>query len=236
VSDSDSFIDEVSEEVRRDRLFALMRRYGWIAVLAVLLLVGGAGYIEWQKAQDRARAEALGDAMLAAQQAADASARVAALDKITPDGPGSAVVIDMMAAADAMADDPQGAVTRLLRIADTETGAAPIYREIATLKAVMIPNGGLDMAARRSRLEGLMLGGGVIRLLAEEQMAYLDIETGDTAAAIKHLRAIASDAEATPGLRQRATQVIVALGGDLNPVAEDENTDAAATDGTGVGD
>jgi fermentation-respiration switch protein FrsA (DUF1100 family) len=44
VSDTDSFIDEVTEEVRRDRLFGLMKRYGWIAALAVLLIVGGADH------------------------------------------------------------------------------------------------------------------------------------------------------------------------------------------------
>ena len=54
VSDTDSFIDEVTEEVRRDRLFGLMKRYGWIAVVAVLLIVGGAAYNEISKARARA--------------------------------------------------------------------------------------------------------------------------------------------------------------------------------------
>ena len=36
MSGTDSFIEEVSEEVRRDKLFAKMRKYGWIAVLLVL--------------------------------------------------------------------------------------------------------------------------------------------------------------------------------------------------------
>ena len=31
MSDTDSFIDEVTEEVRRDALFAQFRRYGWHA-------------------------------------------------------------------------------------------------------------------------------------------------------------------------------------------------------------
>ncbi len=51
MSDTDSFIDEVSEEVRRDRLYATFRRYGWIAILAVLLLVAGATWNEWRKGQ-----------------------------------------------------------------------------------------------------------------------------------------------------------------------------------------
>ena len=44
MSDTDSFIDEVSEEVRRDRLFVLMRKWGWIPILLVVLLVGGATF------------------------------------------------------------------------------------------------------------------------------------------------------------------------------------------------
>ena len=51
MSDTDRFIDEVTEEVRRDRLFALMRRWGWVAVLIVALIVGGGGWYEWQKHQ-----------------------------------------------------------------------------------------------------------------------------------------------------------------------------------------
>ena len=33
---NDRFIDEVTEDLRRDRLFQMMRRYGWIAVLLIL--------------------------------------------------------------------------------------------------------------------------------------------------------------------------------------------------------
>ena len=58
MSDTDSFIDEVTEEVRRDRMFNLLRRYGWIAVVAVLLLVGGAAWNEWRLSQQRTQSEA----------------------------------------------------------------------------------------------------------------------------------------------------------------------------------
>jgi hypothetical protein len=75
VSNPDSFIDEVTEEVRRDRLFAAFRRYGWIAVLAVLGIVGGAAWNEWQKAQAVERAQAFGDALLASLEATTPEAR-----------------------------------------------------------------------------------------------------------------------------------------------------------------
>lgn len=219
MSNTDSFIDEVTEEVRRDRLFGLMRRYGWIAVLAILLLVGGAAWNEWRKAQDRAAAQALGDAVLVALATEDRAARAAALDAITAPGAQAASVIALLAAAEEAADSPEAAAQRLLALADRSDVEA-VYRDIATLKAVMLPGSGLDAEARRGRLTGLALSGGVLRLLAEEQLALIDLETGNREAALERLAAIASDAEATMGLRRRVTQVIVALGEELPDLPE----------------
>lgn len=227
MSDTDSFIDEVTEEVRRDRLYATMRRYGWIAVLAILLLVGGAAYNEWRKAQERAAAEALGDSILAALSAGDRRARASELESIAAPDAASQSVVDMMAASEEMEGDPAAAAQRLLAIAD-RSDVAQVYRQIATLKAVMIPDSGLTAEDRRSRLSGLSLGAGITRLLAEEQLAYLDIESGDTEAAMQRLQQLAADAEATPGLRRRATQVIVALGG--TPEAPAQQSPGAAND------
>ena len=39
MSDTDSFLQEVSEELRRDRLYRNIRKYGWIAILFVLPLL-----------------------------------------------------------------------------------------------------------------------------------------------------------------------------------------------------
>ncbi|EDM72039.1 hypothetical protein RAZWK3B_18013 [Roseobacter sp. AzwK-3b] len=214
VSDTDSFIDEVSEEVRRDRLFGLMRRYGWIAVLLVLLLVGGTAWNEWRKAQERQTAQVFGDAVLAALEADSRDARAAALSGVEAPNPGAAVMRDLLAAAEASDATPQEAASRLMALAES-SGIEPVYRQIATLKAVAMPDSGLSVEDRRTRLEGLALAEGLTRLLAEEQLAMIDIETGDTGAALERLVAIVGDAQSTPGLRRRASQVIVALGGDL---------------------
>ena len=77
MSETDSFIEEVSEEVRRDRLYGLIRRYGWIAVVGVVAIVGGASWNEYNKAQDRAAAQALGDGIMTALEAEDPAARAA---------------------------------------------------------------------------------------------------------------------------------------------------------------
>jgi hypothetical protein len=225
VSDTDSFIEEVTEEVRRDRLFRLMRRYGWIAILAILLLVGGAAWNEWRKAQARDAAQAFGDRMLAALSEPDRGARASALADMEAPNLEAAAVVDLLTAAETAGGDPEAAATRLLEIADRpETG--DVYRQIATLKAVTLPDSRLGIDIRRQRLEGLVSEGGVVRLLAEEQLALIALETGDRAAAIERLTAITADAEATAGLRRRATQVIVALGED--PPDSQRDTPGAA--------
>jgi len=173
VSDNDSFIQEVTEEVRRDRLFRLMRRYGWIAILAILLLVGGAAWNEWRKSQARETAQAFGDSMLAAMSQPDREARASALAEIDAPNPEAAAILGLLTAAETAGRNTEAAATRLLEIADRpETG--PVYRRIAILKAVTLPGSGLDADTRRQRLEGLVTEGGIVRLLAEEQLALIE--------------------------------------------------------------
>ena len=54
-------MQEVSDEVRRDKLFAFFRRYAWIGIGLVLLLVGAAGVNEYRKSQQKVDAELNGD-------------------------------------------------------------------------------------------------------------------------------------------------------------------------------
>jgi len=214
VSDSDSFIDEVTEEVRRDRLFGYVRRYGWLAVLFVVLLVGSAAWNEWRKSAERQQAQEFGDAILAALENPDRADRTSALEAVEAPSADGKAMLSLLTAAEQDGDDPAGAANRLLELADSTDEIPQAYRQLATLKAVAIADSGLDAADRRMRLEGLTQAGGLVRLLAEEQLALLDIETGDRDAALDRLQRIVEDAETTAGLRQRAAQVIVALGGE----------------------
>ena len=54
-------MQEVSDEVRRDKLFGFFRRYAWVGIGLVLLLVGAAGVNEYLKSQQKLNAELNGD-------------------------------------------------------------------------------------------------------------------------------------------------------------------------------
>ena len=213
MSNSDSFIEEVTEEVRRDHLFALLRRYGWIAVLAVLLLVGGAAYNEWQKARTESAAQAFGDAVLAALERNDPADRRAALALVPVDTPRQRALVAMFSAQDA-SPETEG-VTDALRTLGAEAELPQVYRELAQLKYVMRPDTGLDPDARMALLTPLTIPGAPYRLLALEQIALAEVAKGETAGAIERLQAILGEDQVSQGLRRRVSQLIIALGGTL---------------------
>ena len=210
MSDTDSFIDEVTEEVRRDRMFNLLRRYGWIAVVAVLLLVGGAAWNEWRLSQQRKQSEALGDAIVSALQLETAAERATALQKIeTAEAP---AIVQLLSAAELAGDDRGGEAIAQLAAVQSNGTLPLIYRHIAEFKALVIEDDSQRAETRRTGFENLISSGSALRVLAEEQLALLDIAANDVDGALVRLQRLLEDSEITPGVRRRVTQLITALG------------------------
>lgn len=215
MSDNDSFITEVSDELRRDRLFQTIRRYGWIAVAVVLLLVGGAAFNEYRKASARAEAQAFGDAVVAALERETPEARREALLAIDADG--TREVLLAMLAADTLGDAGAEAQTAELldRVADDD-GVPQLYRHLAELKSVMLAQGEAEPDALIDRLAPLTSPGAPFRLLGLEQQALAELAKGEADTAIATLQGILGDGQVTRDLQSRARQLIVALGGTLD--------------------
>ena len=227
MSNTDGFVQEVTDELRRDQMVAKLKRYGWIGVVAVLAIVGGAAFSEDRDAQQRAQAEGLGDAVLAALDATDATARAAALTGIEAPAPQAGAVLSLLTASEQVsAGDLAGAIANLDAVA-LNAEIPQMYRQIAQFKALTLQADTLDAATRKQGFEALSGAGGALRLLAQEQLALIAIQEGDTATAIETYQAVLNDAQVTPDLQQRALQVIVALGG------EPDLTGAPADDSNG---
>jgi hypothetical protein len=214
VSESDSFINEVTEEVRREKLSGYLRRYGWIGVVLVAAVVGGAAWNEYTKAQEAATAQALGDNILTALEITDGQARAAAMAAIPATGPGVALVGLLTAGEQFDAGDTAGAMATLETLA-ANPDVGTLYRDLAAIKLLVLGADTMDPATRRTSLEVLAAPGAPFRLLALEQMALADLAAGETDAAIAMLRMVIEDAEVTAGLRDRASGLIVALGGTI---------------------
>lgn len=216
MSESDSFINEVTEEVRRDRFYMMLRRYGWIAIVAVLALVGGAAWNEWTKAQATARAEATGDAILDALSANAPEERIAALSTVEVEG-GAAAVLSFLTATEQQAAGDIEAARATLDALAVNAEVPQDYRSLASFKSLMLGAGVMDEDLRRAGLEALAVPGNPYRMLALEQLALAEVSAGETEAALARLSAMIADAEASDALRERASGLIVALGGEISP-------------------
>ena len=211
MSNSESFIDEVTEEVRREKFYGVLRRFGWIGILAVILIVGGASWNEWSKAQARAAAQAKGEAILAALDAPEVADRIAGLALVVTAENGAPVPTLVLAAEQERVGDLAGARATLEGLVQNPEATA-VYRDLAELKALMLADASLAAEDRLARLQALAVPGRPFALLADEQIALTQVAAGEIDAAAQTLRRIVEDANASAGLRERAQGLMLALG------------------------
>jgi hypothetical protein len=137
------------------------------------------------------------------------------VDVLTPGG--EAVRNMLLSASQLDADSRQDAVDSLNAVA-VQGDLPEIYRAIASFKALLLQSDTMPAADRRQQFEALAAPGAPLRLLAQEQLALIDIAEGDTDAALERLQALRQDAEVGVDLQQRAAQLIVALGAEPEPL------------------
>ncbi len=218
MAEKDTFIQEVDEEYRRDRVMQIWRRYQWPLIGALaLLLIGVAGYEMW-KAYSRDRAEAAGLAFTNAQSLAqqgkhvEAAEAFASLSSTGPDG------YKLMAAFQRAgqlirAKDIPGAVAAYDQIA-ADSGVAAEYRDLARYFAAL---NGFDTLAPdelRGRL-GSIPPASPWNAVARELLAQVELKAGARDTARKLLTELSDDPQAPLGVRGRASELLAALGGPL---------------------
>lgn len=205
MSDTDSFISEVTEEVRRDRLFGYFRRYGWIPAFIIFALVGGTAYNEWSKAQVAQVAQARGDALLNALELEDVAEQVTVLSAIASEGEDALVAKLLVAGIEAeQAAD-------LLKSVAADDKQPKYIRDLARLKMAST-DGVLTVDEAAAILAELSEPGGVYRNVATEFLVAVQLQRGDTEAALELLQAHIKDAVASSEQIQRMAELIVALG------------------------
>lgn len=212
MSETDSFIEEVSEEVRRDRLFGTFKRYGWIVLLAVLVIVGAAAYNEWNKARIKAANQMSGDEILKALEMETPEARADALSGISTEDRGKLALIKLQEASMLVEDERIDEAVAVFEGVEAMADTHPIYADLAKLKLVMLQP---DAEMSAKRIEDLNVVGRPFRLMALEQRALSSVRGGQTDAALEDFKAILEDPETSQDLRERASRLTVVLGGEV---------------------
>ena len=205
MSDTDSFIDEVTEEVRRDRLFSFFRRYGWIPAVVILTLVGSTAYNEWNKSAAEEVAQSRGDALLGALDLEDEAEGNAAITAIATTDSGNVLASFLAAGRD------QSQAADLLSGIAENTDQPDYIRDLARLKLAATPNAVSQDEAVLILLD-LSVPGGLYRNVATEMLIAVELERGNLGVALALLQSHIQDAEASQAQVQRMGELLVALG------------------------
>jgi hypothetical protein len=220
VKSSEEFIREVDEELRRDQLAKLWRRYGALVVaLAVLVVAATAAKVGWDQWRQRhMAAEALrfaaAEQALAAGRDAEAAEQFAALAAEGDTGYAALARLKEAEAKLALKDEA-GAVAALERLAGEGAEDDPILRDLGALLALQREIDQGDPAELARRLEPLAAGDSPWRHRARELQALVAIRAGELERARGILAELSRDVGVPPTQQRRAEELLQAIGGSV---------------------
>jgi hypothetical protein len=214
--------DEVEEDLRAERAQRLAKKYGWLAALAAVLVVAGAGgwkfYQNRQVQQDQAFAARYISIMNTINQGPsilkDArTAQVEPLTQLAAEAPEGYKAIARLRAAGLLADAGKiKEASALYYEVATDNHVDPQLRDLAQVLMYGWQLDDADPTVLTPRLQALAQPGTPWAPLAQEQLAVLDLRQGKVDDARSKLKALAADVLAPAGVRARANALLQGLG------------------------
>lgn len=208
---------EVDEELQQERAATLWNRYGgWVIAVAVGIVLAVAGNVLWRDYQagqqaEQAAAYAKAADLLQQSKPREAASAFAALAQSGDAGYAAIARLSEAAALVEAGDVAVGVDVYKAVAADTSVPAP--YGDLAQLHAVRLRIGSDDAATLRADLAPLLVAGNPWYPLAREAEAAIALSAGEKDAAIEILKGLADDAGTPGGLRQRASELLRAVGG-----------------------
>lgn len=224
-NESDSFIQEVDEGLRQDRMLGIAKRYGpWLIGVFAIFILGLGGWQLWKsQSLDAARRHA--EAYSAAQaqlQAGNIAEAKAEFERLSNEGPRVYRAMAQMEHAAILVQEGDLEAALAGFDAAAETAPDQIMRESAQIRAAYIAADTQDFAALRTRLQPLIDSDSRVSYLAKELLAIEAWEAGDADLARQTLEQLTLAFEAPDSLRQRAQIALSVLG----PAPETQETPA----------
>ena len=214
----DSIFREIDEELRQENFAKLWKRYGNVIIAgAVVLVVAVGGYQGWQTydLSNRTQQGERFDTALRSVQVGSVESALSELKVLHDDsGAGYRLLSAFQnAGLQARMGDETSAAASYDRIAE-DSGFDQIYRDLARLLAatILINTENSDQEII-SRLQSLNTTDNPWRHGTRELLAVAAERSGDKEKSRSLFKALSEDATAPQGIRQRASEMLAALGG-----------------------
>ncbi|MCW2248890.1 hypothetical protein M2352_004550 [Azospirillum fermentarium] len=205
---------EVDEDLRRDRMEGLFKRYGGMAVGAALLIIAGtAGYKMWQHQQQTRHEEETGALARAVSAAQDPAKGADALANYAKGAPADmAALARLNEAAVLVSQNKRAEAVKIYDALAATAGVAQPFRDLAVLLSAQNQLDSGDPAVLQAALVPLTADASPWRFSAREATALLAVRAGDRARAHTLFQQLADDASAPAGVRSRARDLAAFYG------------------------
>jgi hypothetical protein len=206
---------EVDEEVRRERLEQLWKRYGNYVIAAAFVVLAGVGawrgYVYWEQRKAAEAGAAFEAASVLADNGKHAEAQ-AAFAKLATDGTtGYRVLARFREAGQLALSDPKAAIGAYDALAADASLGRPL-QDLAAVRAALLLVDSAPYEELRARLEPLTGADRPFRHSARELLALSAWRAGNSAEARRWIDTVVSDPETPPSIRNRV-DVLMALTG-----------------------
>ena len=221
-NDGETFLREVDEELRKERVNQFVARFGWAIVAAIVLFLAAIGGFIWWRGHKAAQAEGQGETLLNALEMAEAGNRN-----------GAATMIDQLAESDIIgyraaalfaranaqitANQIPAAVGTLRSIADNPD-FDEAYRQAALVRQTALEYDSIQPQVVIQRLGPLARPGEPWFGTAGEMVAVAHLRMGRANLAGPLFAQIGRDENVPPSIRTRAIQMAGSLG--INAIEE----------------
>lgn len=198
---------EVDEEVQRERIAKLWKRYQTPLIIAAAFVVAGTGawtYYDNQRLKTAEAANVRFEAASALAREGKKEEAVAAFEAMAKDAPKGYQTLARMRAADLLAgSDRAKAMAAYDAVAD-DKGVDKLSQETARLRAALLALEAGDTQQIELRVGSLAAPGAPFRFSAQEWLALDALETGDYDEADRVFNLLLTDRDAPHAMRQRA--------------------------------
>ena len=206
---------EIDEELRRESVAQLWKKYGaYVIALAVLIVIATAAIVGWRTYQDKQRetqGSEYASALDLARQGKDGDAAAAFASLSTKADAGRAMLARFEEAASKVNTGDFAGAIGIYDELSANNSVDPAFRDTATLLSARYTIDKGDPQTAIAKLQPLTASTNAWRGLALEMTALAELKAGDKTKAQKDFDSLGKDTTAPQAVRQRAAAMAEAL-------------------------
>ena len=216
MANPESFLEEVAEEVRRERLFKFFKKNGWIIAFVVLVTLSVSIAYEWRKNSENSRAKSNGDLLTLALEQSQKGNLEELRGLLSDSSPYLRPSSDLMAVTKLyyaellynIDNDSSESMSVLKEIFSNES-VSTTFRQLAKIKYLLLFSG--DNKVKQDLIDELSSPDNHYRFLAQEHKVQTYLASGMSDEANRQIDILLKDLEVSEQQKRRLMDLKLAI-------------------------